>query len=75
MGKFIFEECWLNHEKDIIKITCTGENVIYSIMICVSDDPYSCYYYEGHSPKTQEEKEEFEKELFEYLHDKYPDHW
>lgn len=53
-------------------ISSEGSGEFYKMVINTWDDPYCVYYAGGNAP---DDKEEFEKKLFEYLSSKYPEHF
>ena len=57
---------------DLFMISTEGSDEFYKMVINTWDDPYCVYYAGGNSP---DDKEEFEKKLFEYLSSKYPEHF
>ena len=56
----------------LFMISTEGSGGFYKMIINTWDDPYCVYYAGGNSPN---DKEEFEKKLFEYLSSKYPEHF
>lgn len=57
---------------DLFMISSEGSDEFYKMVINTWDDPYCVYYAGGNAP---DDKEEFEKKLFEYLSSKYPEHF
>lgn len=56
-----------------VHVKCKNKDEKYNILIDTYEDPYLVYY-SGSRPNEQEEKE-FEKSLFEYLKNQYPEHF
>ena len=57
---------------DLFMISSDGPDGFYKMVVNTWDDPYYVYYAGGNAP---DDKEEFEKKLFEYISSKYPEHF
>ena len=57
---------------DLFMISSNGSDGFHKMLINTWDDPYCVYYAGGNTPDN---KEEFEKRLFDYLSSKYPEHF
>lgn len=69
-----FESEFVDINEQVLHITCkTENNRFYDMLINTWDDPYVVYY-SGVKPDN-EEVLVFKEWMFDYLIDKYPDHF
>lgn len=73
MINFTFESEFTDLQENVLRVFCTDTDDTFSVLIDTYNDPYMIYYpldiFDGQM------EEEFREQIFNYLVNKYPDHF
>ena len=75
MNKFEFESEFVEVNNQVLKVFCKSKNKSFSVLIDTYDDPYMIYYNVQNIMNDEEEENDFTKQIFDYLSEKYPEYF
>lgn len=70
-NKYSFESEFVEVNEQVLKVYCKSKDKSFTVLIDTYGDPYMIYYYPL-SEIDKEEEEDFRKQIFIYLAEKYP---
>lgn len=70
MDKYKFESEFVEINEQVLRIHCESDNHAFDCLIDTYADPYMIYY--PLNVLDEEEEENFEEQIFDYLREKYP---
>ena len=74
MNKFEFESEFVEVNNQVLKVFCKSKNKTFSVLIDTYNDPYMIYYNVSNI-MNNEDKNDFTQQIFDYLSEKYPEHF
>ena len=74
MSKFKFESEFVEANNQVIKVYCEAKDKCFTVLIDTYEDPYMIYY-SAFYLVSEDEEENFRKQIFDYLKKKYPEYF